>query len=211
MMDATLEALPTRAVFRVMLIGHSFIRRLQTYSERSGHASDPYANLRLDRNQFRLSFIGLPGASVNGARSLQPQLHTIQTIHPDIVFLEIGSNDLCDPNLEPRILAQNVISLARFIHIGYNVQCVVIGSILPRVGSTWRSYNTRVIVTNEYLREFSIPEVGLYFWRHRGFTDCSVNPFSGDGVHLNPQGMQKYVRSIRWAVLSYKSKLMRSV
>jgi lysophospholipase L1-like esterase len=192
--------------FRVVIVGHSFVSRLQAFVRNEGQ-SNGMKNLRLDPDRYEISFLGIPGASTRGNRSLQPALQQIDAIHPDFVLIEIGSNDPCDENVEPRRLAGDIISLARFVSVGYDTPCVVVGSILPRVGARWLAYNQRVAAANRYLSELIAAESGIHYWRHRGFTCRSVNPLAEDGVHPNAaHGMPKYVRSVRQAVLFFHFK-----
>ena len=189
--------------FRVVIVGHSFVSRLQTFVRSDSRMT----NLRLDPRKYDVSFIGIPGASTRGRKSLQPALQGLGDRHADCVFIEIGSNDLCDENIEPRRLARDIVSLARFVSVGYEPKCVVIGSILPREGPRWESYNQRVVATNRCLSVLAMSEPGIHYWRHRGFTRCAISPFSHDGVHPNlVQGMPKYVRSVRQAVLFFYFK-----
>jgi len=196
----------------VTCVGHSFISRLKCFTDRDGPSEPAMYNLRLDPGRYQISFIGVPGASTRGHRSIQPALNRIGSLRPDLVFLDIGSNDLCDENVEPQDLARYIISLARFVLVGYEIRSVAVGSILPRVGPTWSSYNQRVSATNRYLRELAANEPSVHFWRHRGFSArCAINPFSADGVHPHAQrGMPKYVRSVRHAILFFEQKMLRS-
>ena len=198
--------------FRVTCVGHSFISRLKSFTDGDGSTDPAMFNLRLDPERYQISFIGVPGASTRGRRSIQPALNRIGSMCPDLIFLDIGSNDLCDENVEPKNLARYIISLSRFVLMGYDIRSVALGSILPRVGSSWNSYNQRVSATNRYLRELAANEPCVYFWRHRGFSArCAINPFSADGVHPHAQrGMPKYVRSVRHAILFFEQKTRRN-
>ena len=52
---------------------------------------------------------------------------------PNIVYLEIGSNDLCRSANTPAVVAKKIYDLARYLHFDHGVQKVVIGQILQRL------------------------------------------------------------------------------
>ena len=72
--------------FNVAIVGHSFVRRMATYA----HSSQS-ANLGLDERAFNVSFIARGGLKVH---QLYPLSHEIVHASRDVVFLEIGTNDL---------------------------------------------------------------------------------------------------------------------
>jgi len=194
--------------FHTLFIGHSFINHLKPFIA-SGSPVMNVVNLNLDPQYFVNTLVGRSGATAGGRRSIQSALHVIDQINPNMVFLEIGSNDLCDENREPMHISVDIVSLARFIKIGYGISCVVIGKILPRTHRVdMNAYNIRVGATNRHIRHLASQELGIYTWRHRGFSNPTINPFHTDGVHLNKtHGIPKYIRSLRHAVLFHRVKM----
>jgi lysophospholipase L1-like esterase len=186
--------------FTIVCIGHSFITRVSRFCNGD--------NLRLDKTQFSVIFIGQPGGTTRGPKSIQTVLHKLQGIRADLVFLQLGSNDLCDENREPAQVAQDIISIANFIHVAYDVGCVVIGDIIPRLRQDLGSFNVRASRANVMIHQACDAQSQIHFWHHRGFSNPVINPFAPDGVHpSNDAGMSKYARSVRHAILFFKSRL----
>lgn len=105
----------------------------------------------------------MPGASTRENRSLRLALQQIDAIHLDFVFIEIG-NDLCDESVKPRRIARDIVSFARFVSVGYETKCVVVDTILQRMGLRSLSHNERVAATNKYLSELVMAEPGMHYW-----------------------------------------------
>lgn len=62
------------------------------------------------------------------------ELPLVSELQANVVFLDIGSNDLCNPNLLPDDLTSQIISYAaRLLHGG--CKYVIVGEILPRAGA----------------------------------------------------------------------------
>jgi lysophospholipase L1-like esterase len=200
--------------FRVTCIGHSFVARLQTFTNQS-LPTNKFANCKLDTTLFQISYIAKSGALIKGRSSLHSEVHRLHSLSPHMVFLQLGSNDLCNENCEPITLATDIISFARFLRIGYDITYVIIGTILPRMSAgrfqfDVAAYNRRVNATNQHLHHLASDEAGIHTWKHRGFSNWAQSPFAFDGVHLNhTYGMPKYVRSVRQAMLFYKGKSLR--
>ena len=54
----------------------------------------------------------------------------MQVLKPDIVFLQIGSNDLCSSSQTPVKVANSIIDLADILVRSYSVKRVIIGQLL---------------------------------------------------------------------------------
>ena len=94
-------------------------------------------------------------------------------------------------------------SFASFLHYGIQIPIVVIGQLLWRdPSSTNQNYNDKVNEVNAKLLQLARQDNNscIIFWRHHGFwSDLSF--LGRDGVHLNSNGMFKYMRSVHSAVL----------
>ena len=100
---------------------------------------------------------------------------------PEVVFLQIGSNDLCDPEKSPESVAKSIIDLANRLILNYNVKFVALIQIVHRlhpsrpvryrVDPSW--YNPRVDSTNLKLSAQANPDHSC-LWRHKGFWDQSA-------------------------------------
>ena len=121
----------------------------------------------------------------------------------DIVYLQIGGNDISASNSSPVRVASDITSFANYLHYGLHVRIVINGELLhrdpARVGI---HYNCKVVQTNVAIQQLISSEnnKNIIFWRHRGFW-ADISFLSNDGVHLNHGGMLKYFKSVRSAVL----------
>ena len=96
-----------------------------------------------------------------------------------------------------------VYSFVSFHHHGIQIPIVVIGQLLWRdPSSTNQNYNDKVNEVNAKLLQLARQDNNscIIFWRHHGFwSDLSF--LGRDGVDFNSNGMFKYMRSVRGAVL----------
>ena len=84
---------------RVLVLGHSFVRRLREFAAQN-HSGGPYdLNLGLS-NICSIIFHGIGGRTVD--KMIKNDLDKIRSAAPNIVVLELGSNDLCDKDSDPR-------------------------------------------------------------------------------------------------------------
>ena len=76
------------SVTRVLILGHSFIRRLREYI---GRNADLDANLHILEG-IELKWHGVGGRTV--LKTVQFDLAVVEKFMPDIVILQLGTNDL---------------------------------------------------------------------------------------------------------------------
>ena len=182
---------------QVAVWGHSFVRRL---SMLQGNGVFP-KNLGLDSNKIEVLLEG------EGVLSLQRNacLHSKDGLlaGKDLVVIDIGSNDLCDPDLSVNQFAINLVSYAAFLVVGLQVKKVVVLQIMPRQSEPYEGYNSRVIEANLAIQaSVATANLPIYFWKHRGVWNCQCNIYMPDGIHLSPAvGYPKYVRSLRDCVI----------
>ena len=71
-------------------------------------------------------------------------------------------------------------------------------------------FNRRVVEVNTTLKQAARHLPWLIYWKHKGLKNGNVDPYRNDQVHLNGFGMEKYVLSVRGAVLlmSYMNPIM---
>lgn len=152
--------------------------------------------------------------------TVQEKLSEVLRFRPDIVFLQIGSNDLSNGLCNPSVLAHSIVSLAERIVL-HGAKRVIIGQILWRdfpsasrcqfcwdhMGVTLPTYNHRVGQTNEALANLTSGKENLVCWHHHGFWNQEAALISADGVHLNEQGMTKYAFSVRRSILKTRVEL----
>ena len=168
------------------------------------------SNLTLPEEHFTVHMSGLSGAR-------QPDLLElfVDCLHtPDLVILDIGTNDLVDVShvSEATKLADNVYHTAQAL-LAKGVSRVIILEVLPRstkgrYGATQaftthaRSYNRHIQALVQRHRE----QVPVFFWYHAGMS-YKAEQFLSDGVHLNKDGIYKYIKSIKRAVITHRPAL----
>ena len=133
-MAALQHCLEPRPPLNCLVLGHSFIWRLNKYLGFFPYdAWFPPYNLFLSPYDFRVFTHGRSGAtaSVDDGVLLRENLPDADMLNVcDVVFLDIGSNDLCTPGLDPVHLAHVITELAKFLQVGHDVRRVIIGAIL---------------------------------------------------------------------------------
>ena len=168
---------------RVLILGHSFIRRLKDFI-----ASHPDLNANF-----------LKPAKLNGmvlAVELLPaearafDLPMVESFLPQIVILQVGSNDLV--HADPLSIACAIEDLVTLLHVRFQVKRVCVYQTVYRESSPM--YNKRVRDLVKYLKVLLEPLPYSFYWRHRGFWNTKVSLYSSDGVHLNSRGHYRLFR-----------------
>ena len=188
---------------QVLIVGHSFVRQLRDYTRRKGRTPVQYVELLQRAN---VAFHGIGGRTVQ--KLLRFDLDRIFSIHPTLVILEIGSNDLVMSRMSPRALAVQVRSLIILLYHAFHVQSVIAFQVLHRrtLLAVNSNYNWRVNAFNFHLQiQLSDLPFALYCPHPRlnGNLSRFLLP---DGVHLNNDGLKSllfdYVMAIRYALRS---------
>ena len=127
-----------------MLLGHSFIRRLNEHMKNT----DGDNNLRLDHMYFKVICRAQGGLTVPIVIHERPDLYYFSICQPDIVYLQIGWNDLSNTT-SSKSVANEIYSFANFLHFGFHIPIVIIGELLFRNPSkVRRDYNDKAVATN---------------------------------------------------------------
>ena len=85
------------------------MRRLKDFAAQN-HSNGPYdLNLGLS-NVCSIVFLGIGGRTVD--KLIRNDLDKIRSAAPNIVVLELGSNDLCDKDSDPETIALSIVALA---------------------------------------------------------------------------------------------------
>ena len=199
-------------IITVLIFGHSFIRRLAEYAIRTFGI---YHNLGLDYNIANVHFHGIGGLTAERAR--YEDLHTIARYRPDLIYIELGSNDLCNVNNRPETVGNTIYEFINdLLGLNTNLQGIVVGETIFREGRgiprRIPNYNNNVILLNQYnrvvLNSENIPRTSV--WRHRGLWNSRLATLNRDGVHLNELGMYRHYRSIRGAIIHAIRRIRRS-
>jgi len=119
--------------------------------------------------------------------------------------LDIGTNDLTGPK-DAVDLALSVLEVARAL-LAQGVKRVVIFGALDRTESgkfgAPRTFNIRARAFNKAIQQrLRLKTWPIYFWYHKGLS-AQATKFIADGVHLNSEGVQKYIQSIRRAIMKF--------
>lgn len=188
---------------KVLILGHSFVKRL---SRDISRGIDPRMDLNFGLEgdvSIRLSGVG--GRTVEKLRRFD--LSNISSFAPDILILEVGTNDLA--HLAPEVVGSAIDDLVHLILDSFSVSVLGWCCVIPRGISHDDAalFHHRARVLNNYLRVVldSIPNV--FCWEHRVFNHPAKNFYVPDAVHLNFAGQYQLYRSYRGAVLKALSLL----
>ena len=180
------------SISRVLILGHSFIRRLREFI--STHSDDFHVNFSLAASAVtRLHGVG--GRTV--AKTLQFDLPVVSSFRSDIVILQLGSNDLV--TFSPLRVGSIIEYFVRLLHTSYGVKLVCVCQTRRRDIAT--VFNSKVGLLTRYLRVVLEPLPYAISWGHRGFWKARSNFYAADGVHLNRIGQYKLYKSLRGEVL----------
>ena len=184
----------------VLIYGHSFIRRLNEYLI---HTKGNYHNLSLDYSQVITQWFGLGGLTYE--KAIYRHMAIINLTSPAVIYLELGSNDLCFTHESAQDIFARVQQLVTMLN-NLGVARVLIGQVLLRRGVgiplSTPNYNRKVLDLNNLIRTTYTNIRGpAYYWRHRGLWCSRRGVLGRDGIHLNRRGQERLFRSIRGAIL----------
>ena len=195
---------------RIMVFGHSFVKRLWEFIR--ANSEDFSFHMRLyNEGPPLIQYTGLPGAITT---SLRQHVDAIVDFEPNIVILVIGTNDIYDYSLTPQAAANRIMDFVDSLLQEYGVEQVILLQTLHRHQPTVHtrfpvdvvSYNQRVDEMNLYLdQNLSNRTNGhAYLWRLKGFwsPDCAIKNFARDGCHLTDAGNRRLYSNIRAAVVA---------
>ena len=144
---------------RVLILGHSFVRRLYSFIDST---SNPVLILSLGITEpLHVKWHGIGGRTI--AKALAFDLHVVEYFKPHVVILKLGTNDLT--NLDPTTVGLSLEDLTQVLHFRYGVQRIVVCQPIVRDKAT--EFNSQVTLLDMYL-EIVIPLLPhAYFWKHR--------------------------------------------
>lgn len=199
--------LATRSLPSTLILGHSFVRRMSDFLKKRGGNSSSREHFDL-QNTCLVKLLGNGGRTVE--KLLRLDLPAIRSANPDILILEIGSNDLCDPSLDPETLSETIIAFVEVLRHEIRQRFTVLCQVIPRLHPAFPAYNWRVRKLNKCLRETLSDSSVVKVWRHRGLSNPAKNIYLRDGVHLNKRGHKALYRSYRGALLSALKQIQRT-
>ena len=187
-------SLNNKSTPRVLILGHSFVRRLRL--DLLAHFDARAAiNFNL-QGTARVYMHGVGGRTVPKLRKFD--MGVISNISPDIVILEIGTNDLS--NTPSEVVGSDIEDMVQQLISQYAVRAVVLCHVTPRATYQSSNFNERAQLLNHYTSVVLDPIKQAICWTHRGFANPSITPFLPDGVHFNHMGQYTLYRSYRGAI-----------
>lgn len=183
---------------KVLILGHSFVKRLESDLKTTFDA-------RADRN-FHLEgtatvhLFGVGGRTVEKLRRCD--LHMVRRLAPDVVILEVGTNDLWD--VKPEVVGSSIEELVTLLLDAFSVSVVGVCHVIPRGVSftNWEEFLQRAEILNNYVRVVLQPFPKAFCWTHRDFSSPHKDLYLADGVHVNSLGQYFLYRSYRGAILN---------
>ena len=122
---------------------------------------------------------------------------------PDIVILELGTNDLS--TMRPEVVGSKIDNLAQVLYDQYKVRilgvCQVINRNIPQTQAPDCDFNAKAAVLCQYLSVILADQPGIFLWDDREFYCSNRSLLSLDGVHCNAPGQYCLYRSYRGAIL----------
>ena len=192
------------SVPKVLILGHSFVRRLKNDLH---NKFDPRATTSFGLvGTAEVHLHGIGGRTVQKLTSCD--LEMVRLLAPDVVLLEIGTNDLT--SLAPEVVGSSIEELVLTLK-GFNSVAVVgVCHVIPRGEATLNSMTfwERATVLQQYLEVVLDPLDSIFCWRHKVFTRPNQDFYLRDGVHLNVRGQYLLYRSYRGAILKALSYLI---
>ncbi len=137
---------------KVSLTGHSYLSRLKTFTNDYNHLGFQ-SDLKL--RDADINWHGRGGNTFQGF--LEFDLHHVLSANPEIVYFELGCNDL-DSNISAETIATLALDTAESL-LANNVKLVIFGKVLPHTKTyniDIEFYNFNVLEYNECLRHYLI-------------------------------------------------------
>ena len=186
----------------VLFLGSSHIRRFENYMK-DNHKGD--FDLTYD-GKVNVYFHGISGGKVSNAVHTRMLTSTVQHCKPDIIFVQIGGNDVDQHDMDEdgvKTLILRLVNICELWTVRHNVKYVVIGQFLFRTRTRHINpdrYNEFVLLANRTLKADLAGRKHIKLWAHKGLKN-PVTACLADGVHLNQTGFYKLYRSTRGAIL----------
>jgi lysophospholipase L1-like esterase len=169
---------------KVLVVGHSFINRLQ---RALGQIAGCNYNLELDPNSCVIEFYGISGGTLDRLADDHRFVDKLREFRPDIIVLQLGGNDLCNPTVRPEVFACRLVEwseslLKQFSFLGKVIVCELFIREKPRHTSA-ETYEYKRTFVNHMLKDMLEVIPNLSFWRHLRLMNSPLAILSEDGVH----------------------------
>ena len=187
----------------VLFIGSSHVKRFERYIR-----DNDLLHYNVDQ-RLEVNFFGISGGRITQSSHVRMLQDAIQRHRPDILFVQIGGNDLDQPGVDSaQAIAFKLLSLGMMWKTRYHIKSVVIGQFMFRTRTrtvTPEQYNELVLEANKLLKAESDGNRDITVWSHKGLKN-PTSPCLLDGVHLNHAGLHKFYRNTRGAILQCLKK-----
>jgi len=134
------------------------------------------------------------------AKTVKFDLPILQLFRPDIVIVQLGTNDLT--SCRPLRVGSAIEDFVHLLHDSYGVKCVCVCQTIRRRLAV--VFNQSVDILTQYLRVVLEPIPFTIYWGHRGFWRCRDSFFFGDGIHLNRRGQYHWTK--KWIYQGNQTK-----
>ena len=185
---------------RVLILGHSFVRRHKQFITIQARQNTDFALDFKVSDVCTVCMLGIGGRTVD--KMVRLDLPTIRDMAPDIVILELGSNDFCDTTSDAETTGLAIEAFVELLYHQCSVRYIMVCEVIPRSNQPFPYYNDKVDSLNRHLVKAlaNAPFAGV--WRHRGLYHPTINIYLPDGIHLNDSGNKALYRSYRGAILA---------
>ena len=146
---------PLMAESCVLILGHSFFRRLKEFVNTNLAV---YCLCCTTPTDAVLCCHGISGRTVQ--KGTLYDLHMVESFRPDIVIVHLGSNDLCHHS--PLHVGSAIEDFVKLLHDAYGVKFICVCQTLRRKGVI--KYNKRVGIWTKYLKVALEPIPYAQFW-----------------------------------------------
>ncbi|XP_061190550.1 uncharacterized protein LOC133198476 [Saccostrea echinata] len=194
-------------VMKLVVLGHSFVSRLEDFVN-SSPDNRVTKNLNLSLEEIHVSYAGFRGATLSKVRA--QGLRYVRLFHPDVVVLQVVSNDLCDPTKSVSDVFKQLIDFVISLRYAESVKHVVILQTLQRRPPSYRIryevdtqwFNERVDELKMRISSYLCNVEGSKFFRLSGFWSSASQDmvFSQDGMS-EPKSAKRQPRGRRTQVI----------
>lgn len=189
------------APIAAVIMGHSFINHMARFIQAS---VDPTINtdFNLSRSAVNVIRSGRSGCTINKFR--KTEFVKLRYYRPDILYLELGTNDLSSGRTAEDIAA-DMVNLIQDIKRTFNPRHIVLGQVIFRDGNP--DFNGKVNEYNALIKELLSAIPYATFWVHKRLWNSTYPLLKADGVHPNQRGLLRLYKSIRGAIWSQVTKI----
>ena len=190
---------------RVLLLGHSFVDRLDTFMK----ATD-LVNFEFDESKTTCRLFGIGGLKISALLSTKI-LDKVSKFRPELLMIEIGTNDIDASRVIINDLANTLVPVAKLCVNDYAVCKVILCPVLPRGPGRFQArsvcFEDNRVALNAALTTLCASDSHVSMLTHQRFSN--VVECLRDGVHLSDQGLKRYYFLLRRGIEAALKELHR--